>query len=624
MEPSRRGQPQERNIGWEHGKMLGERHQFQCNYCHKCFKGGGVTRLKQHLAGNSCEISACSECPPTTRQLMRKNLAEIKAAKERAAKQKAEVERQAAEAPSYHLMESQEAEGPDEEAQIQAAMRASLDDRWQQEEVARHRARFGPSFFESGAGSGGSRQDPEFQRTTSVREGEGRGRSRIASILGGFGSRKKSFGGIPPGASIHDVDPHAFPRRDSKQQRVDTMWKKEKKKDMWRAIGSWFHFSHIPANAADNTYYKSAISAIQTAGPGVDPPGPRDIYGELLDNNKEELENWIGSYKSKWPTYGLTLMCDGWTGPTKRAIINFLTYCDTKTFFHKSVDASDKVHNASYILRLMEEVIDQIGEENIVQVVTDNGPQYKLAGQVLMERRPQIFWTPCAAHCIDLILMDIGKICRVQHTVEIAQRITRYIYSHTWVLSLMRRYAGGEILRPGVTRFATNYIALDSLIEKKGALRQMFVSPEWQESRYAQAGTEGSRMEDLVSRQSFWQRANAIVKAIKPLYEVLRAVDSERYPQMGFLYHMMEKAKAQIMEADVAHAQEYIDIIERRWGAQMGRDLHLAAYYLNPRFQYESGIGMDDELLHALRNVIYKMEPDPEVAALCIEKVTMI
>ncbi|XP_038988520.1 uncharacterized protein LOC120112756 [Phoenix dactylifera] len=224
----------------------------------------------------------------------------------------------------------------------------------------------------------------------------------------------------------------------------------------------------------------------------------------------------------------------------------------------------------------MEEVIDQIGEENIVQVVTDNGTQYKLAGQVLMERRPQIFWTPCAAYCIDLILMNIGKIRRVQHTMEIAQRITRYIYSHTWVLSLMRKYAGGEILRPGVTRFAMNYIALDILIEKKGALRQLFVSPEWQKSRYAQAGTEGRRMEDLVSRQSFWQRTNAIVKAIKPLYEVLRAVDSERYPQMGFLYHMMEKAKAQIMEADVAHAQEYIDIIERRWGAQMGRKLHLA------------------------------------------------
>ena len=87
--------------------------------------------------------------------------------------------------------------------------------------------------------------------------------------------------------------------------------------------------------------------------------------------------------------------------------------------------------------------------------------------------------------------------------MEIAQTITRFIYNHTWVLSLMRTYTGGEILRSGITRFATNYIALDSLLQKKTALRQMFVSAEWQESRYARAGTDGSHVENLVTSQSF-------------------------------------------------------------------------------------------------------------------------
>ena len=90
----------------------------------------------------------------------------------------------------------------------------------------------------------------------------------------------------------------------------------------------------------------------------------------------------------------------------------------------------------------MEEVIDQVGEHNVVQVITDNGPQYRAAGQILMERRPHIFWTPCAAHCIDLMLMDIGKIRRVQKIVELAQSITRFIYNHTWILSLMRSFTG--------------------------------------------------------------------------------------------------------------------------------------------------------------------------------------
>ncbi|XP_038977540.1 uncharacterized protein LOC120108061 [Phoenix dactylifera] len=192
----------------------------------------------------------------------------------------------------------------------------------------------------------------------------------------------------------------------------------------------------------------------------------------------------------------------------------------------------------------------------------------------------------------------------------------------------MRKYTQGEILRSGVTQFATNFIALDSILEKREALRQMFASLEWYDSRYSYADTEGSKIEDLVMRQPFWQRATAIVKAIKPLYEVLRAVDSEIYPQMGFLYHIMVKAKDQIMEADPAHGRSYINIIEQWWGAQMGKDLHLAAYYLNLRFQYTSGcilpsidgIGMDETLLDALRNVIYKMEHDPEKAVLCLEE----
>ncbi|XP_073099464.1 uncharacterized protein [Elaeis guineensis] len=185
----------------------------------------------------------------------------------------------------------------------------------------------------------------------------------------------------------------------------------------------------------------------------------------------------------------------------------------------------------------------------------------------------------------------------------------------------MQTYTGRKIFRSGITWFATNYIALDSLLQKKTALRQMFVSAEWQESRYARAGTDGSHVENLMTSQSFGQQAEKVVKAIKPLYEMLRAVNSERYSQMGFLYYMIERAKKQISENDPKHAQEFINIIERRWDYQMGRDLHLAAYYLNSRFQYTiSEIDMDSELLAALRNVIYKMVFDPEIALLCLQE----
>ena len=68
--------------------------------------------------------------------------------------------------------------------------------------------------------------------------------------------------------------------------------------------------------------------------------------------------------------------------------------------------------------------------ENVVQVVTDNAANYVAAGRLLSAKYPTIFWTPCAAHCIDLMLEDIGKMEWVQAVVQECKQITKYIYNH--------------------------------------------------------------------------------------------------------------------------------------------------------------------------------------------------
>lgn len=85
----------------------------------------------------------------------------------------------------------------------------------------------------------------------------------------------------------YNVDQNAFPSTDSKQQGIDIMLVKDKKR-MWRAIPSQFHFSHISADATDNTYNQSTITSIQRANQGVHPLGLKNTYRELLDNNELE------------------------------------------------------------------------------------------------------------------------------------------------------------------------------------------------------------------------------------------------------------------------------------------------------------------------------------------------
>ena len=113
----------------------------------------------------------------------------------------------------------------------------------------------------------------------------------------------------------------------------------------------------------------------------------------------------------------------------------------------------------------MDQVVEEVGVANVVQIITDNASNYVLAGKLLEEKLKTIFWTTCAAHCIDLMLEDIGKLDWVKNTVDHAKSITKFIYNHSWILSLMRRHIGGrDIIRLAITRFATHFLTLQSML----------------------------------------------------------------------------------------------------------------------------------------------------------------
>ena len=68
-----------------------------------------------------------------------------------------------------------------------------------------------------------------------------------------------------------------------------------------------------------------------------------------------------------------------------------MIYCDRSMIYHNSVDTTNISKTADYIFSLMDKVVDEVGEENIVQVVTDNEESFKAAGHLLMEKREHLF-----------------------------------------------------------------------------------------------------------------------------------------------------------------------------------------------------------------------------------------
>ena len=277
-------------------------------------------------------------------------------------------------------------------------------------------------------------------------------------------------------------------------------------------------------------------------------------------------------------------MLSGWTDTRQRHLINFLANSPAGTYLLGSVDASSEVANANMLADLLEKQIMNLGKEHVVEVVTDNGVNFKAAGRILMDRISHMFWTPCATHCLDLLLEDIDKIKEFNTCINIAKKVSRFLYKHGRLHGLMREKLGGDLVRLGVTRFATSFLTLASMYKHKNRLQGLFVSDEWNDSKFSLL-QEGAQAENIVLSVSFWQTLENCLWASQPLLIALRIADGDETPAALEIMAATEKAKATIQGSLKEKPRLLVEVIscfEKRWDTQMEQKLYGTTLYLNP------------------------------------------
>ena len=65
-------------------------------------------------------------------------------------------------------------------------------------------------------------------------------------------------------------------------------------------------------------------------------------------------------------------------------------------------------------------------------------------------------------------------------------------------------------MRPWATRFATNYIALASLLKKRADLKKIFINDEWASHKLSRT-TIGLEVEGLMFNHPYWEKVSNLV-----------------------------------------------------------------------------------------------------------------
>ncbi|KAL6494356.1 hypothetical protein OROGR_031156 [Orobanche gracilis] len=298
----------------------------------------------------------------------------------------------------------------------------------------------------------------KLKRSELLREiGEGpRGESKDSSYFeSGEGSSQGNVSNINQGTLDN------FVKSAPRQTTINSVYKKELLNDVKRRVGRFIYSAALPFNVVNDLYWLPMIDGIAEYGKGFKPPSMHELRTWVLKAEVDDINIIYEDHKKAWKTYGCTIMPDGWTDQKQRALMNFLVNSPAGTFFIKSVDVSDSIKKGELIFKYPDEVIDEVGEDNVIQIVTDNAYNCKNAGRRIMEARKSLWWTPCAAHCIDLMLEDIAKLKIFEEAIENAKKVVKFIYGHGTILALMRKHTNDkELLRPAVTRFATAFLTL--------------------------------------------------------------------------------------------------------------------------------------------------------------------
>ncbi|KAK4772292.1 hypothetical protein SAY86_014067 [Trapa natans] len=573
---------QKTDLAWKHCQLINHENSchLMCLYCTKIFKGGGIHRMKEHLAGRKGNGSICLKVPLEVRQILQESLELLEPRRKR--KSKGDVALLDSNQPTIDALPYQD--------------------------YTNERMNLVPIPIDLMEPSSGSlvREDGRAKKNIVKRK---RHLENIAfessDIIPIEGNLDKSFE-IPHALFIRGLP-------DEPNQNTFSSFKKNMDHiDM--AVGRFLFDIGAPLSAVNSSYFQPMIDVIASSGSNVVAPSYHNLRGRILKNMVEEVKGEIANYPLVWEKTGCSLLVEQWTNGSDSTVLSFSVHCSTQTVFWKNVTLPSLVESSELLVEVIKQVVEEVGGQNVVQVITSGEEHFADAGKTLMQIFPNLYWAPCASRNIDLILEDFTKIDWVGSVIRQAQLVTRFIYNNVTILNLMRKFTfGDDIVEHGESQSAAHFMSLKRMVGHKMNLQAMLTSEEWMNCPLSKK-PEGLEILDTVTSQSFWSSCIRVTRLTNPLLKLRRIVRSEKKTAMGFVYAGIYRAKEEIKkELGNEGYLAYWDIIDHRWERVDRLPLHAAGFYLNPKYFYGVKGDMPGRIMSGMFDCIERIVTDIDV-----------
>jgi hypothetical protein len=391
-----------------------------------------------------------------------------------------------------------------------------------------------------------------------------------------------------------------------KQSTLKTTFSKQDCSKVDQLWGRAFYANGLSFRLAKDPHFKAAVAAIASFGESYPrPPSMDRLRTTILEHEKQLCRDGLASFQESLQLTGATITSDGWSNVHRRPLLNLFVVSPKGEMFLKAIDTGGETKDVAYIVGQLIDCIREVGADNVIQVVInsviqvviDSAAVYKAAGRLVEQEFSWITWTPCTPHCLDLLLEDVGKLPWVAEVVAEAKAVVKFITNHHQSQALFRGKPTLDLLKLGDTRFATNFIMLDRMLEVREALQELVVRREWREwNEKSNHSDDGDEVRDYVLRSKFWKNLEEVLALTKGTVALQQECD-RGVPIAGKVYVVMFNCGQELeaLRDDTSEyypgikvfAQKYAQvhaIWEKCW-EMLHSDTHVAGYVLDPEYQ---------------------------------------
>ncbi|XP_051120054.1 uncharacterized protein LOC127243876 [Andrographis paniculata] len=355
-----------------------------------------------------------------------------------------------------------------------------------------------------------------------------------------------------------------------------------------KTIGRYFYESGIDFSSVDLPSFHRMLS-LSSGLVKYEFPTRDELKGWILESAVKEMKEQIKRIRSSWDETGCSVLLDEWTDIRGRNLVNILVECPKGAIYLRSDDISDFIGKKDLMLLFLEEVVAEVGEENVVQIMTSSTTAFmKEIGKELMDRIRPIHWTFSVWRCIELMLEKFCKINFIEKTLEKVKTVARFVLAHPETLKF------DLVEHPNIqSTVIVPFLIIDKIVSEKETMMEMCFPSDLTSS------VEGKEVSELLASESFWTDVSIVRAGTIPLIRIVLWMNSMTKEQFGYIYEMMDLAKEAIQAGFKRRGNQYLQfwkVIDEVWDGFLHTPLHSAAYFLNPQLYYSGNAYIDTEV----------------------------